>query len=51
MSASGGDYGVYASDEENSSYECKVAAINEKLGNGGGEEGRGESQKTAFAVR
>lgn len=29
-----GDNGVYASDQENSSYERKVAAVNEKLGNG-----------------
>lgn len=41
MSAFGGDNGVYASDQENASYECEVAAINEKLRNGGGEEGGG----------
>lgn len=48
ISAFDGDNGVYASDQENSSYDCKVAAINEKLGNGGGDE---EESKTAFAVR
>lgn len=37
ISAFDGDNDVYASGQENSSYECKVAAINEKLGDGGGE--------------
>lgn len=39
LSAFDGDNDVYTSDEENSGYECKVAAINQKLGNRGGEEG------------
>lgn len=32
ISAFDGDNGVYTSGQENSSYECKVAAVNEKLG-------------------
>lgn len=39
ISAFDGDNGVHASDQENSSYDCEVAAINEKLGNRGGEGG------------
>lgn len=34
ISALDGDNGVYTSGQENSSYECKVAAVNEKLRNG-----------------
>lgn len=37
ISAFDGDNGVHASDQENSSNDCEVAAINEKLGKGGGE--------------
>lgn len=40
ISAFDGDDGVHASDQENSSYDCEVAAINEKLGSGGGKEGK-----------
>lgn len=34
-----GDDGVCASDQENPSYECEVAAINKELGCGGGKGG------------
>lgn len=37
ISAFDGDNGIHASDQENSSNDCEVAAINEKLGKGGGE--------------
>lgn len=45
ISAFHGDNGVYASDQENSSYECKVAAVNEKLKNGEKSE---ENQELGF---
>lgn len=48
VSAFDGDNGVYASDQENASYECEVAAINEELGNGGGKK---EEEESKSAVR
>lgn len=47
ISAFDGNYGVHASDQENSSYDCKVAAINEKLGNGGGKEEKLSNRKAS----
>lgn len=47
ISAFGGDNGVYASDQENSSYERKVAAVNEKLRNGE----KSEETRTVLVVR